>query len=130
MDRYKSRTAAQKLGILPSCTVALLNAPPSAWKILGELPCEVTLVEELQPSITVLLCFVYHPHSLAPMLSEVRSYATTSKLCLVWRKGGSEAHGDDAADQVRRNALTLGLVDYKICSVDETWTAMLFAQRR
>lgn len=130
MERYKDRTAAQKLGIAPSSVVALIDPPSHALKILGQLPPDVEIVEEWTPQVSVMLCFLHHPHSVAATLTEVRQRASESKLWMLWRKGGSAARGDVTEGIVREYALKLGLVDYKICSVDSVWTAMLFARKK
>jgi CheY-like chemotaxis protein len=133
-ERYQGRTAAQKLGIAASSTLRLMDPPPNALKSLGELPPGVQIVEDSfadnATGRAVTLCFVHECHSLAPAVSQVRSLAATSKLWILWRKGGSAARGDLTENLVRRTALDLGLVDYKICSVDATWSAMLFACKK
>jgi CheY-like chemotaxis protein len=128
MDRYVSRTAAQKLGIKESSSVSLIDPPRDYIKVLGELPAGVELIEEPHASAPVTLCFVRDPHSLQRTLSRVRILAGATKLWIVWPKGGSQASGVTERS-VREHALELGLVDYKICSVNEVWSAMLFAAR-
>jgi CheY-like chemotaxis protein len=128
MDRYASRTVAQKLGIKENSSVALIDAPRDYIKVLSELPAGVRLLEEPHPSAAVTLCFVRDLHSLQRALSSVRGLASASKLWIVWPKGGSKASGIGEGT-VREHALELGLVDYKICSVNEVWSAMLFAAR-
>ncbi len=130
MDRYKDRTAAQKLGIANSSTLVLIDPPANAMKVLGELPPEVEIFDHPASHASVTLCFLHQPHLLGLTLSGVRRRAATSKLWLLWRKGGSAARGDVTERLVRESALDLGLVDYKICSVDSTWTAMLFALKK
>jgi CheY-like chemotaxis protein len=128
MDRYASRTVAQKLGIKENSSVALVDAPRDYIKVLGELPPGARLVEEPRPSAAVTLCFVRDLHSLQRVLSSVRELASATKLWIVWPKGVSKASGIGEGT-VRERALELGLVDYKICSVNEVWSAMLFAAR-
>lgn len=138
MDRYASRTAAQKLGIKEFSTVLALGAPRDFAKVLGELPPGVDVWNETLELLdgpspakaSVTLCFVGQPHSLLPALSKVRALARSSKLWILWRKGGSAARGDVTETLVRESAIDLGLVDYKICSVNEVWSAMLFAPKR
>lgn len=130
MDRYEGRTAAQKLGIAQGSRVALVDAPSNALKVLGALPSGVEIVEEWTPAVSVMLCFLHDPQSLGATLSEIRDRAVSSKLWLLWRKGGKAARGDVTERLVRESALDLGLVDYKVCSVDPTWTAMLFAKKK
>jgi len=111
MDQYKDRTAAQKLGIANSSALVLIDPPANAMKVLGELPPEVEILDDPASHASVTLCFLHQPHLLGLTLSGVRHRAATERL-------------------VRESALDLGLVDYKICSVDSTWTAMLFALKK
>ncbi len=128
MDRYASRTAAQKLGIKESSTVAVIDPPRDFMKVLGELPHGVEFAEEGDNKASVTLCFVHDAGLLRSVLSRVRALASTSKLWILWRKGS--AKGGVTERLVREQAIDLGLVDYKICSVNETWSALLFAAKR
>lgn len=128
MDRYASRSAAQKLGIRESSTVAVIDPPRDFMKVLGELPHGAEFAEEGDGNASVTLCFVHDPDLLKSVLSRVRILANTSKLWILWRKGGS-AKGGVTERLVREQAIDLGLVDYKICSVNEIWSALLFASR-
>jgi len=127
MDRYGARTAAQKLGIKEASAVLLLNPPREVRRVLGQLPEGVELIEDLSGTAPVTLCFAHQPDSLRETLSRVRKLASRTKLWILWRKGGSAARGDLTENFIRTQALDLGLVDYKICSVNETWSALLFA---
>jgi CheY-like chemotaxis protein len=131
MDRYASRTAAQKLGIGASSTVALFDPPRDVLTILGALPSGVEFVEESDDGkASVTLCFVRDADSLRSVLSRVRRFASGSKLWILWRKGALAKVGGVTESLIRDQAIDLGLVDYKICSVNEVWSAMLFARKR
>lgn len=131
MDRYRSRTAAQKLGIQQSSIVHAIDAPRDLASVIGELPPGAKILNsESDPKAPVTLCFIHELHSLAATLSRVRKLASTSKLWILWRKGGSAACGQVTETLVRQTAIDLGLVDYKICSVNAVWSALLFAAKR
>jgi hypothetical protein len=55
----------------------------------------------------------------------MRKLAGRTKLWILWRKGSGVTQ-----PFLRESAAAVGLVDYKICSVDGTWSAMLFARRK
>jgi CheY-like chemotaxis protein len=129
MQRYAARTAAQKLGIKAGSKVALIDAPRDAVRALGELPEGVSLGED-EGVADVILTFSQDPASLAAQLSRLRRRAAAGKLWVLWRKGGSVARGEVTENVVRDHALALGLVDYKVCAVNEVWSAILFAPRR
>jgi CheY-like chemotaxis protein len=135
MDRYAGRTAAQKLGIKEGSTIALVDPPRDGIYVLGELPAGVDLREDAEENANVTLCFVHDLGSLQPRLSEMRRRAGRTKLWVLWKKGGSKK-GDSGAREavterlVREYALDLGLVDYKVCSVNEVWSALALARKR
>jgi hypothetical protein len=127
MDRYAGRTTAQKLGIRPGDAICLLDPPRDMPAALGELPPDVTFVEA--PVAAVTLFFATDLQELQQQLSELRSFAAQTKLWVCWQKGKSAAHGLSER-LVRETGISLGLVDYKICSVSEVWSGLLFAGPR
>lgn len=126
MNRFAERTAAQKLGIREGSTLALREPPPH-FDILGEMPSGIQLVEG---DADVTLCFLHDPDSVRRVFSEMRDCAGKTRLWMLWRKKTSKAHQGITEPVVRETGLSLGLVDYKICSVDKDWSAMLFARKR
>jgi CheY-like chemotaxis protein len=128
MQRYAARTTAQKLGIEVACIVSVIDPPRDYLAVLGDLPSGVEFTEnELSPA-AVVLCFVHDLSSLQARMSELRSRARTGKLWFCWRKGKS-ASGGVSDSSIRAIGISLGLVDYKICSLNQVWSGMLFALR-
>jgi len=127
MKRYAARTTAQKLGIAVGSTVAVIDPPRDYLSALGELPAGVQFTEDRAASIT--LCFVHDLPSLQDRMSELRRLARTSKLWFCWRKGKTAASGL-SGNSIRAAAVALGLIDYKICSLNAVWSGMLFALKR
>ena len=135
MDRYAAKTTAQKLGIKESSMVALIDPPRNYLQVLGELPAGVDLTtvdlsEETPASTPVTLCFLDNCDVLQPTLSRVRELARHTKLWMLWRKGVHKTSRGINERVLRENAIALGLVDYKICSVNEVWSGMLFAAKK
>jgi hypothetical protein len=125
MDRYREKSAAEKLGITASAHVAVVDTPRDFPDLLGALPDAVEFQEEAAP---LTLWFVHDREGLMESLREMRTRAAKTKLWLLWRKGSTGA-------ALTRNALreatnAVGLVDYKICAVDGRWSAMLFARKK
>ena len=131
MERYKSRTAAQKLGITRG-TVAVLNPPRDYEAVLGPLPADIEVIEAEDGirGAQVHVCFVQRAEELWGVLSRMRTFASESKLWIAWRKGGKAERGELNESIIRRYALDLGLVDYKVCSLNANWSALLFAVKR
>ncbi len=127
MKRYAARTTAQKLGIAAGSTVAVVDPPRDYLTVLGDLPDGVQFTEGQAASVT--LCFVHDLPLLQDRMSELRRLARTSKLWFCWRKGKTAASGL-SGNSIRATAVALGLVDYKVCSLNAVWSGMLFALKR
>ena len=126
MDRYGSRSAAQKLGIREGDVVQLVEPPRDMPDGLGELPLNVTFVESQPAAVT--LFFATDAQALGQQLSELRSFAAKTKLWVCWRKGKSIG-GGVSERLVRETGISLGLVDYKICSINQVWSGLLFSYK-
>jgi CheY-like chemotaxis protein len=129
MQRYGARTTAQKLGIDAACTVSVIDAPRDYLAVLGDLPAGVEFTDDERSPAAVALCFVHDLPSLQARMSELRTRARTGKLWFCWRKGKA-ASGGVSDSSIRATGISLGLVDYKVCSLNKVWSGMLFAFRR
>ncbi len=126
MERYGSRTLAQKLGIKEGSTVGVMDAPRDYAAALGALPEGVEIVEDPASAQSVTLWFVRDPREYQAGLRRMHAIAHQTKLWIVWRKGT----GVLTDRSVREAANDAGLVDYKICAVNAQWSAMAFARRK
>jgi len=129
MQRYAARSTAQKLGIEAAGVVAVVDAPRDFLAVLGDLPAGVEFTEDERSPAAVVLCFVHDLPSLQARMSELRPRARTAKLWFCWRKGKAAA-GGVSDSSIRATGISLGLVDYKVCSLNQIWSGMLFALRR
>ena len=130
---YSGTPLPKKLGILTANSepreVALLAAPEGFQQTLGELPSYVWLSTRLNPKTFLALCFV---RSLADLQATVDMLATKlPEGASAWIVHPKAAHkpGFNQND-VRDAALARGLVDYKVCSVNEDWSGLKFARRK
>jgi hypothetical protein len=127
MDRT-DRTTAEKLGIKAGARVALIDPPPDYLRVLGKLPKDVSLEEEADDTLPLTLWFVREPDTYLAGLTGIRKRALTSRIWIVYPKG-RQASGLTQG-LIREAALAIGLVDYKICSVNEVWTGLLFTRKK
>jgi hypothetical protein len=127
MESFHDRTTAQKIGIKEGSRVALYDAPPDYARALGQLPDNVSLEEEPAEILPITLWFVRDLDKYLTGLRTRRALAAKSKLWIVWPKGRRDGIN---GNQIREAALAMGLVDYKICSVNEVWTAMVFTVKK
>ena len=130
MDRYAGRSVAQKLGIKPGMRVGVIDAPRNYDTVLGPLPEGAMLVEDAEESTPVTLWFAERPDTLQSQLRIMARRATRSRLWILWRKGQSRSANVINEKFLRESGLAAGLVDYKVCCVNETWSALAFAVRK
>jgi hypothetical protein len=127
MERYGARLVAQKLGIKNGSTVAVFDPPRHYAAALGALPDGVDLVEEPDEIYPVTLWFVRDPRTYQAGMRRMQALADRTKLWIVWRKNSMNGLTQYV---VRDTAREAGLVDYKICAMNDAWSAMAFARRK
>jgi CheY-like chemotaxis protein len=130
MDGYSGTPLPRKLGIRAGNRVALLGAPRDFEAVLGNLPEGVTLRRQARGRPDIILLFCRSQADLKRRFPAAsRALAEGGKLWLTWRKQASGAHTDLTQKTVREFGLASGFVDYKICSVDATWSGLCFSRR-
>lgn len=127
MAGYSGTPLVKKLGIKPAHRLAVLDAPEGFQKTLGALPEDVTLQSRLagkQP-LDVIVAFVKRRSDLERKLAVIRPrMAQAAGLWIAWPKRASGVPTDVTEDVVREVALPTGLVDNKVCAIDETWSGL------
>lgn len=129
MAAYSGTPLPKKLGIKPNSVVALVSAPPGFDATLGEIPEGVTLRESARGKCDLALWFTKSRNDLERRVDRMGSFAKDG-LWIIWPKKASGVVTDVSEKVVRETGLAAGLVDYKICAVDETWSGLKFARRR
>jgi hypothetical protein len=127
MQGYEKRTTAQKLGIREGSVVGLIDPPDDYLRVLGDLPRDVVMEENPSCECAVTLWFVHDAGEYAAALPVRRVLAARSRLWIIWQKA---RRGGLNGKFVREAALSMGLVDYKICSLDAVWSGMAFAVKK
>jgi CheY-like chemotaxis protein len=130
MDRYAGRSASQKLGIGEGATAALIDPPRNYATVIGALPAGARLEETPAIPCPVTLWFVGDAAACRAALPRMRGLAGRTRLWVLWPKLAARKDSGVTQQFLRESAAAVGLVDYKICSVDKTWSAMLFARRK
>jgi hypothetical protein len=129
---YSGTPLDRKLGLVTAKggigEVALLGAPAGFRELLGELPEPVTLHSRLRASTMLALCFVRSRRELASLLDLLKSQLPLkAHVWLIHPKAHTKP--DFNQNDLRDAALDIGLVDYKVCSVNEDWSGLKFAWR-
>jgi hypothetical protein len=127
---YSGTPLPRKLGIKEGNTVALLNAPAGFDAILGQLPDGVTVRSQARGHLDVALCFVRRRADLERRFESLkRAIFPAGGLWIAWPKRTSAVATDLTEDVVREVALAGGLVDNKVCAIDETWSGLRLVYR-
>ena len=127
---YSGTPLPKKLRIGEGSVVALLHAPEGFEAKLEPLPKGVSLQRQARGA-GVMLAFMKSVAMLGRELPALaRDMSEGRTLWLIWPKKTSGVATDLSESNVREMGLALGLVDYKVCAVDETWSGLAFAVRR
>ncbi|MFL5860227.1 MAG: DUF3052 domain-containing protein [Solirubrobacteraceae bacterium] len=127
---YSGTPLPRKLGIKPEARLGLIGAPEGFERVLGELPPGVSVRRRLQGSFDVILAFFVKRTVLERRLPACKEALTQSGgLWLAWPKRGSGVATDLGEGVVRELGLAAGLVDNKVCAVDDTWSGLRFVYR-
>jgi len=128
---YSGTPLPQKLGIKPGHVVALPGAPDGFQTVtLGELPDGVTVRDQARGSLDVIVFFTTRRSELARRVKRLADLvAPDGAVWIAWPKQASQLATDITEDTIRDVALPLGLVDNKVCAIDETWSGLAFVRR-
>jgi len=128
---YSGTPLPKKLGIKPGAKVLLVEAPEGFERELEPLPEGTRLVRRAQAGeFDVIVLFVDRAADLKRRLPGLaRHLVPTGGLWVGYPKKSSGVATDLSFDDVQREGLDLGLVDNKICAIDEVWTGLRFVIR-
>jgi hypothetical protein len=133
MAGYSGTPLPQKLGIKAGSRIAILGAPEGFGATLGALPDGVvpdTTLRRVAGSSDVLLFFVTRRAELEKRFAALqKALDPAGGLWIAWPKRTSGVATDLTEDVIRSIGLAAGLVDNKVCAVDETWSGLRFVVR-
>jgi len=130
MAGYSGTPLIQKIGIKPGHRVVLRNHPSSFVKDLGKLPDGVKSSERLSGKANVVVYFTDKRAALEKDFAALsKALVADGMVWIGWPKKASGRVTDLTEDIVRRIGLESGLVDVKVCAIDETWSGLKFVVR-
>jgi hypothetical protein len=130
MAGYSKRSLVDKLGIKPGASVLILEAPNGYAKTLGPLPKDVTVAKAPKPGLDFIHLFVTKRAELERRFGALqKALAHAGMLWVSWPKKAAGVPTDVTEDVVREVALAKGLVDVKVCAVDDTWSGLKLVRR-
>jgi len=125
MPGYSGTPLAKKLGIKPGATLLLDGAP-------GDYPSDgATVARSLSGRVDLVHIFTKSAGELDAKLRKLRDRVRDDAVIWVsWPKKSSKVPTDITEDVIRDIALPLGLVDIKVCAVDDVWSGLKLVIRR
>lgn len=130
MAGYSGTPLAKKLGIKEGSRIALVNAPENFESELDELPDNVQFIKRAAKSLDIILFFVLSERALMRDFAKLAARLTPNgMLWIAWPKKSSGVATDLSELRVQRIGLDAGLVDVKVCAIDETWSGLKFVYR-
>jgi hypothetical protein len=127
---YSGTPLPRKLGIKAGHTVTFPRAPKGFARTLGPLPDGVRVKQRATGPVDVIVAFI---DSRADLERRFRAFATAlapdGGLWIAWPKRASGVATDMTEDVAREVALEHGLVDNKICAIDDVWSGLRLVYR-
>ncbi len=131
MAGYSGTPLAKKLGIKPGLRVWLRNAPDDFEGLLEGLPDDVSLSRRKRSNVDLVMCFNTSAEKLESDVELARSVIPPDGVIwTAWPKKASKVPTDITEDRLREMFLPTGLVDVKVCAIDETWSGLKFVIRK
>jgi len=132
MAGYSGTPLPQKLGLKPNARLGAWGAPDGFATRLGALPVGVSLGDASRgtSALDVIVCFVGSLSELQRILPRAQKRLDPNGgLWLCWPKKASGIKTDVSENDVRRLGLASGLVDNKVCAIDEIWSGLRLVVR-
>ena len=129
MQHGEAAPLHQRLGIKSGYTVSLVGAPPGFRQTLGELPENVVVRDGVRDQSNLTLLFARSRTELEERLQRMKVFSKNAGLWIIWPKQTSKLQTDLGQPVVREAGIAAGMVDFKICSIDATWSGLRFTLR-
>jgi hypothetical protein len=128
---YSGTPLLQKLGVREGSRLAVIKPPPGFVHSLPRLPIGATLSQRGTSEADVIVWFIKSARELDSIGSAIeRMPPASGMLWVAWPKKASGVVTDLTEDVVRGVALRVGLVDTKVCAIDETWSGLRLSRRK
>lgn len=129
MAGYSGTPLVKKLGIKPASRLVLVGAPPGFRRELAGLPGGVRVTSKAIDGADLAIWFVKSRRELDGRVPTI-SLDMGQGLWIAWPKKASGVVTDLTEDLIRRAGLAHGLVDYKVCAINDVWSGLKFARRK
>ena len=127
---YSGTPLVKKLGIKPAFRIIVINHPSDYWELIGPLPEDVQRRTRLAGQFDFIQLFAVSQKDLRTRLTKLKkAMVSNGMLWISWPKKSSGKKTDLDGNTVRSLGLKAGLVDVKVCAIDETWSGLKFVVR-
>ena len=123
---YSGKPLVQKLGIKPGFFIFASGFPGAYEDIVGPLPTQAVVVGRLTGAVDMIHVFAARAAALGKLPVYREAIKPDGMVWVSWPKKSSGVETDLSDVVVRNAALPLGLVDIKVCAIDETWSGLKF----
>jgi hypothetical protein len=120
----------KKLGVKGDFKVAVLASPKGFTASLKPLPAKVSFTARPEADADLFIGFAKTSSELQAHILAIPATVTRQTLWLAWPKKASGVQSDLDGNIVRTTGLAAGWVDYKVCSIDDTWSGLAFKRRK
>jgi hypothetical protein len=132
MAGYNGKPLVEKLGIKEGMSVSIFNAPNYFDFDLGDLPDDVEVFRDADdaPSDLYLIFADRSDEAQRGFERAVTHLPADGAIWFAWPKKSSDRESDLTEDTLRELFLPSGMVDNKVCAIDETWSGLRFVVRK
>ena len=131
MAGYSKTPLVKKLGIKAGFVLLVVNPPPDYAALIAPLPPDVTILSRLAAEVDMIHVF---SQSRADLTAAVETFVAhirqNGMIWISWPKKSSRVPTDITEDVIREIILPLGLVDVKVCAVDDVWSGLKVVIRK
>lgn len=127
---YSGTPLVKKLGIKENATIKLVNEPAHYLKLIGKIPAGVRFIQNDRDPADFIHIFATQASALKKALPSLKKQLKKDGMMWVsWPKKSAKVSTDVDESVVHSLGLATGLVDVKVCAVDETWSGFKFVYR-
>lgn len=131
MAGYSGTPLAKKLGIKEGAKLHLVRAPENYLKVIAPVPTGVKVASRMSGDIDIVHVFSTQKSQLTQTLRVcLEKLKPDGAIWVSWPKKASKVTTDITEDTIREIALPMGLVDIKVCAVDEVWSGLKLVIRK
>tara|TARA_R110002072_G_scaffold36301_4_gene107030 strand:- start:17236 stop:17643 length:408 start_codon:yes stop_codon:yes gene_type:complete len=131
MAGYSGTPLFKKLGIQEGFRVRTIAAPDHYLELVDGLPIGVKISSRLRGEVDMYHIFTKRCEELPGLIqTAIQAIPSNGMIWVSWPKKSSKVISDMTEDEIRRVALPLGLVDVKVCAVDDVWSGLKLVMRK